>query len=175
VRSFAGVPRVHATNPRADCTGVTHAGLGWLKRAGFALDADAVVESYHPHMRYTSSEFQVSSAALDKILPASHDRAQPALMFCAPGPGETRYLCLLRSEGERITMLTGGSAWDDKADSVEFLRAYTRSLRQRAPVPQWVFDLYDHMEEHCADTALYTDCNTCESCAPVCCTGTDDL
>jgi hypothetical protein len=145
----------------ADCTGTTHAGLGWLKRAGFALEKETVVDSYHPHMRYTSSEFQVSSDALNKILPAGHDRAQPALIFLAPRPGlETRYLCILRSEGDRITTLTGGSAWNDKADSVAFLREYTRSLQQAAPVPQWVYDLFDYMEDNSSDTATYTDCNT---------------
>jgi hypothetical protein len=90
-----------------DCTGVTHAGLAWLQRAGFALDKDAIRDSYNPHMRYTSSEFQVSPAALDKILPVDHDRSQPALIFLAPAPGvEYRYLCILRSEANRSKLIS---------------------------------------------------------------------
>jgi hypothetical protein len=91
-----------------DCTGATHAGLIWLERAGFlsSLPKEKIVDTYNPHMRYTSSEFHISNEALDKILPAGHDRAQPALIFLAPAPGvETRYLCILRSEGDRSTFL----------------------------------------------------------------------
>jgi hypothetical protein len=60
-------------------------------------------------------------------------------------------------------MLTGGSAWPEKADSVDFIRQYTRSLRQKKPVPNWVYDLFDYLEATSSESAFYTDCITCKS------------
>jgi hypothetical protein len=61
-----------------------------------------------------------------------------------------------------VTMLTGGSAWPEKATSVDFIRQYTKSLRQKIPVPTWVYDLFDHLEAESSETAFYTDCQTCK-------------
>jgi tRNA G26 N,N-dimethylase Trm1 len=56
-----------------------------------------------------------------------------------------------------VTMLIGGPAWTEKATSVDFIRQYTKSLRQKIPTPEWVYDLYDYLEAESSDTAFYTD------------------
>lgn len=60
----------------ADCSGTVHAGYTWLKRAGYELP---VKDSYHPHMRYYTTEFSVDAEVVEKIIPGGF-KGRPYLL-----------------------------------------------------------------------------------------------
>lgn len=61
-----------------DCSGVTHAGVTWLKRAGYTAPAKQV---YNPHMRYYTIEYEVNPEIMRKICPQGFDRDHIFLLF----------------------------------------------------------------------------------------------
>lgn len=61
-----------------DCTGPGHAGTTWLKRAGFSVPHK---ESYNPHLRYYTAEYNIDPMVMAKILPGGFDRSKPYIML----------------------------------------------------------------------------------------------
>jgi hypothetical protein len=121
-----------------------------------------MVDTYHPHMRYTSSEFQIDPVRLAKILPSDYDANQPSVVYSASQSDDNvhRYLLCLRNETDRLVILNGGPGYNDKISSVQDLREYARNLPP-VSVPRWFDDLMEYLEEECSETVTHTDSITC--------------
>jgi hypothetical protein len=59
---------------------MAHAGLTWLKRAGYSLP---VKESYNPHLRYSTTEFTIDPARMAHIIPRGFDASICYLLYVA--------------------------------------------------------------------------------------------
>lgn len=62
----------------ADCSGLSHSGLTWLKRAGYHPPTK---QTYNPHMRYYTVEFTVDPTVMQKLCPTGFDKTTPVLLF----------------------------------------------------------------------------------------------
>lgn len=83
----------------ADCSGATHAGSTWLKRAGFSLPP---TETYNPHMRYGTTEFSVDPAVMNKIIPTGFDSSTSYItVLINKLDRENKMLAINQIEGNR--------------------------------------------------------------------------
>ena len=82
-----------------DCSGSSHAGYTWLKRANFSTP---VKEVYNPHLRYYTTEFSVDPTIMSKILPHGFDPSVPFIIVNANHlDNEERALAITQIENNR--------------------------------------------------------------------------
>jgi hypothetical protein len=87
---------------RPDCSGASHAGVSWLRSAGFIGSSADLVERYSPHCRYSNVIFQVDHAVVDKFYPVEHDSSSCVLGYYAAVPGlENRILVAEKIENNK--------------------------------------------------------------------------
>lgn len=137
-----------------DCSGPGHAGLTWLKHAGFQ---PPVKEAYNPHLRYYTTEFAVDPTIMAKIIPHGFDRSTPYILLNTNKlDRDDKMLAITQIEDSRsefsgrlvsieefslhhdwvVHVMSGGWGFKGETTTVANLREYASSLRQAHPVPQ---------------------------------------
>ncbi|KIO20987.1 hypothetical protein M407DRAFT_132047 [Tulasnella calospora MUT 4182] len=144
-----GVEEQVEANFVIDATGPSQMSYSkWLRNAGFSLPSDLRVE-YDPILRYAASVWTIPSH-LHPTWPA------PGGFKCGftynmsgdAGAGEPRSFGFAIAENNQMVITIGGASVSDLPTSLTQLRAYANDLYGARIIPDWVWQLFDFMEEH---------------------------
>ncbi|KIK61241.1 hypothetical protein GYMLUDRAFT_166904 [Collybiopsis luxurians FD-317 M1] len=144
-----------------DCTGYARAGAKWLAQAGYGTapipagkltlqDSKIALDS---KLHYSTLTCNVSSSTLEK-LPIPEDRDLETLFYALfediPENGR-RLFVLTKADGNRLTIFVGQSS-DElvKYETISTVRSLVQDLvpyNSNAPVPSWIFQTLDILEE----------------------------
>ncbi|KAG8887484.1 hypothetical protein FRB98_009565 [Tulasnella sp. 332] len=124
----------------------------WLKNSGFDLPA-SLQDEYDPCLSYAQSVYTLP----DKLLPEIeklfiHGLTPGSVWSNAPEPstGEARMLYMYWTEdSNRLMIVCGGwgATKEQRPHGIDEIREYTKSLRNAEATPQWIFKLYDLLEQ----------------------------
>ncbi|KAJ7673730.1 hypothetical protein DFH06DRAFT_1081560 [Mycena polygramma] len=170
VRTESGIQEFPAALV-ADCTGPARAGLKWLGRHGYGstdnypagkLPLDQLRISFDQKLRYSSMMFRVDQEWLDRLpLPPDVQNTGPIYTFLEAGAEEGRALfALTRPDGDTC----GYCAFPRRSHTysrpppanLDELKIFARELKAVEPIPVWVFEVLDLLEEvnHSAKVAI---------------------
>ncbi|KAJ7171764.1 hypothetical protein C8R43DRAFT_979363 [Mycena crocata] len=158
VRTDTGVQELDAALV-ADCTGPARAGLKWLERHGYGycaaypagkLPLDQLKISFAQKLRYSSIMFRISPEFHDRLpLSAELQNTGPIYTFLEGSVEKGRALfALTRPDGDQLLAFTGhhGTARLQPKNLAE-LKEYVHGLITVQPIPDWVFQILDMLEE----------------------------
>ncbi|KAJ7031093.1 hypothetical protein C8F04DRAFT_1186148 [Mycena alexandri] len=158
VRTAAGVNEFESVLV-ADCTGPMRAGIKWLERSGYGyssaypggkLPLDQLKISFDQKLCYCSIMFRITPEFHDRLpLPADMKNTGPIYTFLDEEVEQGRTLfALTRPDGNQFLVFTGhhGTVRSPPQNLAE-LKEYVRGLRAVEPIPDWVFEVLDMLEE----------------------------
>ncbi|KAG8993377.1 hypothetical protein FRB95_006375 [Tulasnella sp. JGI-2019a] len=134
----------------------------WLANAGFGPLPDTMYEEYNPHCNYVQSTWTIPKHVMQKIvavLPYGPHRG--AVHYNAPdwAMGERRAQSIMLCENDQLQVMCGG--WGistaDLPHTIQEYRAYTQSIHQTNPAPQWLYKMFDVLEVHEEECAPWYD------------------
>ncbi|KAF5384566.1 hypothetical protein D9757_006481 [Collybiopsis confluens] len=145
-----------------DCTGITRAGSKWLAQAGYGT-ADAYPKGKLPlkdlkisldqKLHYYTLICDVPPSVLKKMpFPGNIDRERSVYAFLEDKLSEAngrRIFSLNKWEGPRVSLFVGQYKESLKVEYPSFtsIRSLLHDLVGTAPVPEWVFQCVDILEE----------------------------
>ncbi|KAJ7468269.1 hypothetical protein B0H11DRAFT_1813877 [Mycena galericulata] len=144
----------------ADCTGPARAGMKWLERNGYGyagtyaagkLPLNELKISFDQKLRYSSMLFRISPTFRDQLPFPTADLWDtcPVYTFLEGSPDKGRGLFVLaRPDGDQLMAFVGhhGTARPQPTNLAE-LKDYVRGLLAVQPIPGWVHELLDMLEE----------------------------
>ncbi|KAJ7165799.1 hypothetical protein C8R46DRAFT_1096209 [Mycena filopes] len=143
----------------ADCTGPTRAGLKWLERSQYGysstypngkLPLDQLKISFDQKLRYSSIMFRITPEFHDRLpLPAEMKHTGPIYTFLDEEVEKGRTLfALTRPDGNQFLAFTGhhGTVRSPPQNLAE-LKEYVHSLKAVEPIPGFIFEILDMLEE----------------------------
>ncbi|KAJ7712043.1 hypothetical protein B0H16DRAFT_1626511 [Mycena metata] len=158
VRTESGVDELEVTLV-ADCTGPTRAGMKWLERSGYGyspaysggkLPLDQLKISFDQKLRYSSIMFRITPEFHDRLpFPADMKNTGSIYTFLDEEVEKGRTLfALTRPDGNQLLAFTGhhGTVQSPPQNLTE-LKEYVRALRAVEPIPDWVFEILDMLQE----------------------------
>ncbi|KAJ7658947.1 hypothetical protein B0H17DRAFT_343339 [Mycena rosella] len=160
VRTDFGVQELRAVLV-ADCTGPTRAGMKWLERNGYGYSATPTADgkrlplnklkiSFDQKLRYTSIMFRLTPDFHDRLpLPADVRDTGPMYTFLEHGVEQGRCLfALTQPDGGQFLVFIGhhGDARPQPKNIAE-VKAYVRGLHAVQPIPDYVFEILDMLED----------------------------
>ncbi|KAJ7066144.1 hypothetical protein C8F01DRAFT_694753 [Mycena amicta] len=163
VRTDAGVQEIPAALV-ADCTGTTRAGLKWLGRHSYGnpsadspsgkLPLDEIKVSFDQKLRYSSIIFNLSQEFHDSLpLPEELKPVRSILDFLEEPTDEVMkrgraFMCLIRMDANLLIAFVGhyGNERPQPRNAAE-MKEYARDLYTVRPLPEWVFALFDKLQE----------------------------
>ncbi|KAG9047423.1 hypothetical protein FS837_002279 [Tulasnella sp. UAMH 9824] len=142
-----------------DATGPTQLAFNKaLKTAGFPVSPDLRVE-YNPNMKYTTGVWTLPDhVRANWPVPGGYEIGVILKMTPDVKAGESRAFYLVTIERNQMLLTTGG--WDapKAAYSMAEARAYVQSLDGQEHLPDWIWTLFDLLEEHEAEcTPFYSE------------------
>ncbi|KAK0188415.1 hypothetical protein F5146DRAFT_1139933 [Armillaria mellea] len=162
IRTTAGAQEINAALV-VDCTGAASAGMKWLRREGYGqsetypsgkLPFEELKIAYDQKIVYSTVQLCVPPE-LGKRLPgllASFDRCGLIYVCIADPVLDCRGITLQRIEGNlhrafpvHICCAVFGAG--ELPQTLEEIKKYTQSIVTRVPIPLWVFQIFDMLEE----------------------------
>ncbi|KAJ7472287.1 hypothetical protein B0H11DRAFT_1349448 [Mycena galericulata] len=152
----SGVSEVDATLI-VDCSGPARAGMKWLERNGYGyartyttgkLPLNTLKLSFDQKLRYSSLFFRISREFHDRLpLPAELKHGKPIYTFLEDTPNRA-FFVLMRPDGDQLVAFAGhhGTSRPQPHNLAE-LKIYVRELYVVHPIPTWVFEILDMLEE----------------------------
>lgn len=120
----------------------------WLRAAGFQIPSDLRVE-YDPIQRYTTCIWTIPPHLQSEWpVPGGF---KPGLVWTMSGDfelGDPRAIGFALKERNQLFVNLGGAAVPSLVHSMAELRSYTQSLRVANSVPDWIWQLYDFLEDY---------------------------
>ncbi|KAJ7101457.1 hypothetical protein B0H15DRAFT_816167 [Mycena belliarum] len=158
VRTEAGIREFPAVLV-ADCTGPARAGMKWLERNGYGysskyptgtLPLDQLKISFDQKLRYSTITFRIRPEIYKRLpLPRDLEDTKPIYTLLENSPdGNRRAFVLMRADGENLIAFAGhhGTTQQQPKNLAE-LKEYARGLHMVRPIPAWIFELMDVLEE----------------------------
>ncbi|KAJ7621135.1 hypothetical protein FB45DRAFT_1092618 [Roridomyces roridus] len=144
----------------ADCSGPACAGMKWLRQNdyGYAatyprgkLPLNELKIAFDQKLRYSTMTFRISPTFHDQLpFPtADYWDTRPIYTFLEGKPDKGRAMFVLtRPDGDRLVAFAGhhGDARSQPMN-LEQLKEWVRELVTVQPIPAWVFELLDMLEE----------------------------
>ncbi|KAG8918859.1 hypothetical protein FRC01_001616 [Tulasnella sp. 417] len=120
----------------------------WLRAAGFPIPSDLRIE-YDPMQRYTTCIWTIPPHLQSKWpVPGGFKPGLVWMMSCDFELGDPRAIGFALKERNQLFVNLGGAAVPSLVHSMAELRSYTQSLRVANSVPDWIWKLYDFLEDH---------------------------
>ncbi|KAF7310045.1 hypothetical protein MIND_00377500 [Mycena indigotica] len=163
VRTRSGIQEVSAALV-ADCTGITRAGLKWLTRHGYGapseplpkdkLPLDQIKISFDQKLRYSTIIFNLSQEFHDSLpLPDDLKPLRSIISFLEDPTEEVlkrgrAFLCVMRFDANMLVAFVGhyGTVRPQPRNAAE-MKEYVRDLHVTIPIPEWIFELFDKLQE----------------------------
>ncbi|KAG8971967.1 hypothetical protein FRC05_010502 [Tulasnella sp. 425] len=144
-----GVERQEQADFVIDATGPSQVSYSkWLRSAGFSLPSDLRVE-YDPILRYAASVWTIPEHLHSKWpVPWGFKCGYIYTLSPDAGVGDPKALGIAIAENNQMVMTIGGPAVTDLPHSLPELRAYANGLYAASTIPEWVWQLFDFMEEY---------------------------
>ncbi|KAJ7066149.1 hypothetical protein C8F01DRAFT_1365750 [Mycena amicta] len=163
VRTDAGIQEIPAALV-ADCTGTARAGLKWLGRHGYGnpsadslkgkLPLDEIKISLDQKLRYSSIIFNLSQEFHDSLpLPEELKPIRSIMTFMEEPTEEVvnrgrAIMALMHLDANLLVAFVGhyGNERPQPRNAAE-MKEYVRDLYAVRPIPEWVFALFDKLQE----------------------------
>ncbi|KAJ6567770.1 hypothetical protein DFH09DRAFT_1314277 [Mycena vulgaris] len=156
---------VRTASGTQEFSAVLVAGMKWLERNGYGysdaypagkLPLNELKISFDQKLRYAFMTFRISPIFHERLpLPADLKNTKPIYTFLEDGVDKGRSaFVLMRSDGDNLIAFVGhhGTIRSQPKNLAE-LKDYVRGLHIVQPIPAWVFELLDVLEE-VEDTAV---------------------
>ncbi|KAG8909668.1 hypothetical protein FRC00_009679, partial [Tulasnella sp. 408] len=120
----------------------------WLRAAGFPIPPDLRIE-YDPIQRYTTCTWTIPPHLKDKWpVPGGFKHGMVWTMSSDFALGDPKALGFSLKDRDQLSVNLGGAAVPSLVHSVAELRSFTQSLSVANSVPDWMWQLYDFLEEY---------------------------
>ncbi|KAG8902023.1 hypothetical protein FRC01_009691, partial [Tulasnella sp. 417] len=120
----------------------------WLRNAGFSLPSDLRVE-YDPILKYAASVWTIPSHLHSKWpAPGGFKSGFIYNMSGDAESGDPRCFGFAMAEHNQMVITIGGSSVTNLPTSSSQLRAYASDVYGARTIPDWVWKLFDFMEEY---------------------------
>ncbi|KAG8883403.1 hypothetical protein FRB97_006685 [Tulasnella sp. 331] len=137
-----------------DATGPTQSSYHrWLENSGFGPLPPSLQDEYDPCLSYAQSVYTLPDKLIPEVEKLLPDGLKSGFWSNLPEPstGETRLIYMYWAEDSHWLMIASGG-WgvtkEQRPHGIDELREYTKSLHNAEATPQWIFKLYDLLEEH---------------------------
>ncbi|KZT32113.1 hypothetical protein SISSUDRAFT_584852 [Sistotremastrum suecicum HHB10207 ss-3] len=163
IRSEDGIETTEPVVLIADCTGPTTAGLKWIT----AVDKSPQVSKdvYDPKMHYTTCEFEVDPAIMEKVdFPGGYSNGRALYVGVPDSRIEHRTMLMFRREHNTLQIICGG--WDvtDRPRSVDDIRTFLQQIKGAQPMPAYIFQILDALESNNCDLSATFHDARCPPC-----------
>ncbi|KAG8913742.1 hypothetical protein FRC01_004408, partial [Tulasnella sp. 417] len=119
-----------------------------LSSAGFSVSR-GLRDEYNPGMRYSSMVWTLPEHLRAKWpVPGGYELGIILNMAPDAKTGESRVFAIANMEWNQLYITTGGWNSPKPPHSIAELRTYTKSLYGQENLPDWVWTLFDLLEEH---------------------------
>ncbi|KAG9048359.1 hypothetical protein FS837_000162 [Tulasnella sp. UAMH 9824] len=120
----------------------------WLGNAGFSVPSDLRLQ-YDAILRYTASTWTIPTHLHSKWpAPGGFKCGLVYTMSCDAESGDPKVLGFTLVENNQMLVMFGGASVSNLPHSLPELRAYAKNLHGVKSIPDWVWQLFDFMEEH---------------------------
>ncbi|KAG9018813.1 hypothetical protein FRB90_009283 [Tulasnella sp. 427] len=132
-----------------DATGPSQMSFSkWLANAGFSLPSELRIE-YDPVIRYTASTWIIPKHLHSKWpVPWGLKCGLIYTMSADAETGDPKCIGFAMAENNQMLITLGGCDVSDLPHSPVELRSYAKSLHGTKSVPEWIWQLFDFMEEY---------------------------
>ncbi|KZS95627.1 hypothetical protein SISNIDRAFT_408595 [Sistotremastrum niveocremeum HHB9708] len=166
IRSKDGVETTEPVLLVVDCTGPTMAGLKWINAPDKSLQVPKDV--YDPQMHYTTCEFEVDPAIMEKVeFPGGYINARAFYVGLPDSRIERRTMLMFRRENStRKLYLISCGGWDvtDRPRSVDDIRTFLKQIKGAEPIPTYIFQILDALEDNGCDASATFHDDRCPPC-----------
>ncbi|PBK99980.1 hypothetical protein ARMGADRAFT_525668 [Armillaria gallica] len=157
IRTTAGAREINAALV-VDCTGAASAGVKWLRREGYGqsdtypsgkLPFDELKIAYDQKIVYSTVQLHVPPELGNRLpgLPASFDKCGLIYACIADPELDCRGISLQRVEGNLVHICCAVFGAGELPQTLEEMKNYAQSIVTRVPIPPWVFQILDMLEE----------------------------
>ncbi|KAK0501776.1 hypothetical protein EDD18DRAFT_1144312 [Armillaria luteobubalina] len=138
IRTTAGSREIDAAFV-VDCTGAASAGMKWLRREGYGQSETV----------YWTLKFHVPPELGNRLsrLPASFEDCGLTYACLTDPVLDCRGITLQRIEGNLLHICCAVFGAGELPQTLEEIKKYTQSMVVRVPIPLWVFQVLDLLEE----------------------------
>ncbi|KAK0466736.1 uncharacterized protein EV420DRAFT_645232 [Desarmillaria tabescens] len=157
IRTTAGAQEINAALV-IDCTGAASVGMKWLRREGYGqaetypsgkLPLDDLKITYDQKVVYSTLKLHVPPELGNRLpgLPASFDKCG-LIYACITDPMlDCRTIALQRIEGDFVQVACTVFSADELPQTLEEIKKCAQSIVTRDPIPRWIFQILDMLEE----------------------------
>ncbi|KAK0215033.1 hypothetical protein IW262DRAFT_1300269 [Armillaria fumosa] len=157
IRTTTGAREIDAALV-VDCTGPASFGMKWLRREGYGqsetypsgkIPFDELKIAYDQKIVYSTLKFRVPPELGNRLpgLPASFENCG-LIYACLTDPVlDCRAITLQRIEGNLLHICCAVFGASELPQTLEEIKKYTQSMVVRVPIPPWVFQVLDMLEE----------------------------
>ncbi|KZT32359.1 hypothetical protein SISSUDRAFT_1133201 [Sistotremastrum suecicum HHB10207 ss-3] len=163
IRSKDGLETIEPAILLVDCTGSAQAGLKWITNS--TNPCKIAKDVYNPKICYTTCIFDVEPSLMDKLqIPGGYANARTIFTRNSHPrmKHDPRSLYIIKREHNTLHVACGGYDVFDRPKCINDIRTVIAKFAGPDPVPAYVYQLLDILEDHCEESAAYLDAR----CAP---------